>query len=144
MSTGFKQQLHWFLLKTKYQTSFESILQNTQWLLWSFALQFQNGAFVVRVVCVTLLVLKKLVLCWLTSSEIVSSVFLNDLISFCMLFSIHQNERRILFGKHIIWAPKLDVPKIGIPTSKTACINPWYRHVLIHWKRTERRNFFHC
>ena len=49
MSTGFKQQLHWFLLKMKYQTSFESILQNIQWLFWSFELQFQNGAFVVRV-----------------------------------------------------------------------------------------------
>ena len=85
MSTEFKQQLHWFLLKTKYQTSFESSLQNTQWLFWYFELQFQNGAFVVWVVCVTLLALKKSALCRLTRSEIVSSVFLNDF----MLFSIH-------------------------------------------------------
>ena len=32
MSSGFKQQLYWFLLKMKYQTLFESILQITQWL----------------------------------------------------------------------------------------------------------------
>ena len=89
MSTGFKQQLHWFLLKTKYQTSLESILQNTQWSFWSLESQFQNGAFVVRVVRVTLLALKKSVLCPFTSSDVVSSVFLDNLISFCMLFSFH-------------------------------------------------------
>ena len=89
MSTGFKQQLHLFLIKTKYQISFESIQKIMQWLFWSFELQFENGAFDVRVVHVTLLALKKSVLCPLTSSEIVSSVFLNDLISFCMPFSIH-------------------------------------------------------
>ena len=133
MSTGFKQ-LHWVLLKTKYQTSFESILQNRQWLFWSLESQFQNGAFVVRVVRVTLLALKKSVLCWLTSFEIVSSVFLGDLISLCMLFSIHYNERRILFVKqYVIWAPKLDVPKIGIPTSKTPCINPWSHYYYCYW-----------
>ena len=32
MSTGFKEQLHWFLLKIFNQTLFESILQHTQGL----------------------------------------------------------------------------------------------------------------
>ena len=94
MSTGFKEQLHWFLLKIFNQTLFESILQNTQGLFRSLKSQFKNGSFVVQVIHVTLLALKKLVLCQLTTSEIVSSVFLNNLISFkqisfCMPFPIH-------------------------------------------------------